>query len=291
MIVFLLGQSSAINSIIYSADVLFKQKIDCFTILEENKRNYFSFCSTSILFFPTIEECIAASNMTIVLDKSSIPSETLSIVQSLSTCQNKSVIHFNLPVKFGENQLEIITNKPCILHIFWGKASQQFEGESLLYYVFLNKNISFKNANKKSYLFLWNAVATSSQEFRMLETTDTKFDVMYVPLSIEKSIMDLRQYCGFFDQVKPDYIIVQTDSSYNDYKELSSAIKYICNCPLNLWIKSRYYSYEPKNMLSYQNKEPIIVSGLDLESPPIRTVISLDMLSKISFPNGIKKYY
>lgn len=290
MTVFLVGSSSIINSVIYSNTLLFNQKIDRFVVLLENEREYFSFNSVPVLFFSSIQECISISDVTIVFNNVYIPQETILSVWSISSQQNKPVYCIEKSNKNNFNDFNVVINKPCILHIFVGRASQQFEGEALMNSIFVEKSISFKNTNKNSCLLSWYSTVSNYSIMSKDNNDCVEYDVLYVPLLIEKNIMELRCYWNYLEKVRPDYVIVQTDCSYNNYNELCEATRYLCNHTLDIWIKSRYYNYEEKGILSYQNKISTSSEAVDINSPQIINDISLDILSKMTFPIEIKKY-
>lgn len=290
MTVFLVGPSSIINSVIYSNTLLFNKKIDRFVVLVENKREYFSFNFVPVLFFSNIQECIDGSDVTIVFDDVYIPQESILSIRNISSQQNKPVYFIEKSNKNNSNDFDVVINKPCILHIFMGGASQQFEGEALMNSIFLEKNISFKNTNKNSRLLSWYSSVSNCSIMSKEYNNCVEHDVLYVPLLIEKNITELRCYWNDLEKVRPDYVIVQTDCSYNNYDELCEATSYLCNRTVDVWIKSRYYNYEEKGILSYQNKISIPSGAIDINSPKIMNDISLDILSKMTFPDEIKQY-
>lgn len=289
MRVFLIGQSYRINQIIYANKLLFKQPVDAFVVLSENKREYFSENNVPIIFFSLLTDCIQYSDITLILDTSSIPTETIQSIQNISMLFNKQMLYFNGINDFLANRFEKASNIPSILHVFIGKASQQFEGEALIYSIFKEKGITFFNSNINTRLSICCTSKECSIFSHLLDNNPQDCNLLYTPISLNNNIVELREYWIFLEQIKPDYVIVQTDCSEYDFDELCSATKYICNRRMDIWIQGTYYHYKEKDLLSYQKHSPSLYS-YRLNSYEISRDVSFDMLSKISFPIGLKKY-
>lgn len=284
---FLIGTSHHINQVIYANTLLFKKKVDAFIVLSENKREYYSHNRIPVLFYPQLNTCMYLSDATIVLD-SSIPHHTLQSIRTLSLLLKKQAYFCTEPSDNMTNCFEETQNKPCVLHVFVGTASQVFEGESLIYSIFNEKQIAFFNSNRIARLSTW--LDTSEKIFsNLVDNNPDCCDLLYVPLLLENNIVELRKHWNYLERIKPDYVIVQTDCSSHDFGELCSATKYICNRRMDIWIYSRYYNYTEKGILSYQ-KNIAILGAQDINSNEIVGDVSFDLLSKISFPSVFNKY-
>lgn len=294
MKVFLLCTSPVANSIIYSNSLLFSEKIDCIILLMEIKKYYYSNNKLPVIFYSTLHECISNSDVIVAIQKDSIPDRTLKEAEHISSIFEKPFVVLNSLFHDCQNYFDVNDEKPCILHIFLGISSQTFEGEALLYSVFDYNDIKIKNANSNSMLRQWAVNVLNCNIFRnfadIVVSGIEKYDILYAPVFLRHDIMELRNCFNYINMIKPDYIIVQTDCSYDYYIELRNITRYICNREVDFWIKSRYYNYEEKCILSYQANHIVLPPAKSITDPLLEKTISFEMLSKLAFPNNIKKY-
>ena len=290
MNVFLVGPPFLLSSIIYFNELYFAKPLTKVMLLADIRCDYYSINDIRICYSHNLRECIETCEATIILRSSTIPKRTIDEIKSISSDLGKAVYCFDVH-QDSKNDLETVCNMPCVLHLFLGKASQQLSGESLLYSVFNDNHISFTNLNRGSAMSLWhnNTAECPIAIHSNIIDRDKNPDVLYVPLFIEE-IIELRDYFEHIKKLKPDYLVVQTDCSYHNYDELCNATKYICNREMDVWIKSRYYLYEEKGILSFQKEITASPPAKDLYDISLKDTVSFDILSKMAFPSRIKKY-
>ena len=295
--VFLYGNSFKISQMIY--DINFLTNIDAAEIilLSDIKRLYYTNSEIACSFYNTPLECVEKSDIVIVLKDKIVPPQIISMIIEYSIKKRKKYYIVDETIEIDNLPRETIpekfSTKPVVLCVSFGAAAASLNCELLIerafqndaiktWHIFSEKNMRMIENLKK------NGLLNPNIDNVLFDSSDA--NVIVVGIDAAQTPISLRYFFEYITSINPDYILFQTDYSYNNRKELENVAKYICNRELDCWVQTRYYSIENLHIISYQQIPRVIDGCYDLENRNNSEIIKFDILSKISYPGGIKKY-
>lgn len=299
--IFLYGNSLIVSKIVYNINYLTNLSCCEIVLLSDIKRHYYSIDNVHISFYDTPLECIENSDLILIFKDGNTPSWVIKNVLEYAQKNNKQTYFveqddlnytnwnwFNNP-----NLMDMCLYRPVILCVSFGIADTSLACELMIerifeknhvktYHIFSDKNMALINAlDEKRILNL--GIKDS-----LCAKNDSQVVIIGID-SIEGTAL-LKKIFATKSAISPDYILFQTDYSYENQEELQNIAKYICDRELDSWIKTRYISIEDKKIASYQIFPPSTKKCYDIENTNTLDLIEFDILSKISYPKGMKKF-
>ena len=300
--IFIFANSFTAKTISLSINGIFDKHIDEVILLSENHEEYeFSDLleDIKIRFFENIEQAVLACDIVLICITPNIPLKKISYVKSVARRTDKQLIviecvwnnGFNNKVSPYLNNIDS-SNHIVVLNISLSPEAQQFNGEILLNRILSKNSVSFKQFFSPTTINILNRLNENQvlkpSLVQQFSKATERFDVAVLSITLSEFKNSLK----FFNEYRPDYIIVHSDFRGDAIEEIISLLKRQFNISYDFIIKSHYIQLEnsiPFQIYCHQKKESA-KNKYDLESNELPLALEFDLLSKIALPNGIKRF-
>ena len=296
--IFVFGNSYTVRSVLQVIDCILNFSVDAVIVLKENHRSDDQILlkkQISLCIYDTIDRCLAYCDLVLIIASEEIPEKSITRIIDKSSMLQKKCYLISTPLFKGETQIlpEFYDNKtiPSILTLSFGKCTQLFSIEILLNNIFYESGITMAQhfSQKTDALllqFLENGILHDSLSKQMISPPYSPSIVLY-SLNIENNWYDLRNYMNYFDNIRPDFIIIHTDARFEITESFQNIIEFCCLSKIDMVVKSHYSMVDEKHLVfcDFSKNDDIY----DIESDSLRSDIFLRIISKLTWPHNVKR--
>ena len=286
---------------VFDINLLTNLSADKIVLLSDVNRFYYTVDDVEFCFYDTPIECVQNSDFVLILRDKLTPEAVISGIVEYATTGEKRVCIIDSAVDDSLSGLmpkqefptEFFQNCPVILCVSFGKTALSMTCELLVEGCLQKAGIRTKHLYSYGNFAFVNELKDDeilSDKIADALYPDGDSDVIVVGIDCDGSPVALRNYFDFIELIRPDYVLFQTDFSYDDYQELDNVSKYICNRELDSWVKTRYCSVQNLNIFSHVSRRPSDKMCYDIENSITREMLLFDILSKTAYPCGIEKF-
>lgn len=237
---YMLGYTLCIEEI---SIVLLKENHD---IDEFSKKLY-----DNVILCTDVDECIRLADTVLVLQDGYLPKKVVEYVISKCESQGKRCLELNNTHETQENVLsslcdidkcsEWIRSVPTVLIIGCGYSSQQYCTEILLNKILTDEKINFKQYySKPTYSFLSQMESYNNLNKSLVQDRKNKDDLCVIAMDIGEKLDDITKYTSHIQNLRPDFVILQTDCNFNEYEKAGNILRYCTQTPIDVIIRSPY---------------------------------------------------
>lgn len=295
---FLLADTYTIKTTLLCSNLLFSDDVGKVIILSENcavDETYKSIGRVHVLVIHDIDECIKNSDIVIV-DSTSIPSETQSYVNQKVKELNKQLVLCNLSDnEFADEAMASIEYKsiPVVMIISIGDHSQTSYIELLLAKILSDINAAFNIEPSHNTTVLLETISNigclnSTISQNVLNRSIDTDQQLHILCLKTKNMNELNDRAEIIKKISPDFVIVSSNEDLANPDHLKQVIRYACLSNLDLVIKSHYHTAVSSHTV-YCNQPIQLEEGVvDIESDDLYITLSQCLLEKLSYPSGMK---
>ena len=293
--IFVLSTTLLTDNFLWYADYVLNFKIgNVYLIGENHARNDCYMAANQVIICDSIEEAIDYSDIIIIIyseEGDSFPYSTIEKAHNHAVNKGKEVIIIKLKndISTLNNAVDIkeCNQKPVIINIGIGEASQQYIYEIMLNKLFVENKVPFYQSfssythqilselDKNKYL--------CGDISKMLKSTDGEYKIIVESISIDKTT-ELYEISHYIDELHPDYCIVCGDQCNINTKYIKNLFRYKYNCLTTIY-KSYYVETNDGSSQSLyikliNNKRDLFINR--------EKMLGERILSSLAYPRGVR---
>jgi hypothetical protein len=253
-------------------------------------------CDVKIVFCSAIDECISICNEVCIIDDGWINHQTSDYVRHKARETNKRIIELlisdNAEDKILPSDIDIykFKSQPVVLILAIGDAAQHYCTELMLNRIFTDFQVPFRQIfSTKTKLILNQLYATNVlRENVILNVLNEKSYISVATFCVSSELSELHEWKRIFEQVYPDFLILQCDAGFSLFDEAQLIIRNLMNVKIDLVIQARHRLISNQCIFhqnSYKGCSPQRSQGdllfLDLEDSDIENKVSLRIQTKL----------
>ncbi|MBE7057162.1 MAG: hypothetical protein E7388_06980 [Ruminococcaceae bacterium] len=301
--IFLCTDSYALRTLHCSLDYVLNVKVKEIIVLKENYKKD-EVCKRrsdiKITVYDTIYECILNSEWTIIVSNSNIPAKTIDYIKQVSHNMKKGYYFienpWNLESELNDRLIfsikgSEVSTLPIIAQVSLGILSQPYFTEIALNKKFSKENIKvrqiFTDETNRLLNELNKCELLNGSLSNQIDNRVKNFDILCYSINVGNDIYSIKNYIHLFSNLKPDYLILQTDFRFNNYDLANQIVKYWCFSDLDIILKSHYTLSDQKYKLYCDEQLSLKENVLDIESAEVEENLFRSIFNKLSLPKGI----
>lgn len=294
MNVFLCGNGYSVNSFIETLNYILNIGNNDIVLLNENYLAMKKYCSIPAIVYKTLNECIEASDYIIVLKNENFPVHIFRNIENMVTGSNKKLV--SIDVNYDSYQVLKSSDSnsadiPSVLILAMGLPLQSYCTEIKIHKALTSRGIKatqkFSNIAENVLIQLDTMKILNKSLSDQINNQKKCGDIFIETIYIGEDMNRIEEFIPYFSQLKPDFIVLQTDFRFQQYNIAQQIAKYWCFSRLNIMIKSRYTMVNDKYIVycdSINDEHTLYTNSCDLGDNIIESIIS-----SLTLPNGCKR--
>lgn len=299
--IFVFSNSYITRAAIYFIENLSESnEFDNIYVLNENHKlgDFDNIGDNRIVFAKNINECFGNCQICVILDDGNISVDKVEYLKLEASNRNIRVCYVDISKDITENNCkEYVKKVPTILIINFGMYTQQYCTELALYKIFsLNKVKATYSFSGFTNLLFHRLDFLKNKQITYYDNNEKSIDLSIVAIEKEclRNLNDDNELRIIIDKLKPEFVILSTNSSAKFTVDFFQQANYIFNRKIDCVVKSNYIPLEISDtkLLPMLNNE-----GINIKNESVKEFFAEDLelgeklynmlYEKIGLPIGV----